>query len=78
MVVRCVAETCAFLEWLATGQGRKFDDEELDIVKMPRRKIVDGVLYEAGMYLSLIHIGRRRRRLRVRARSSQLLLKNTY
>lgn len=51
MVVRCVAETGASLEWLATGQGRKFDDEELDILKMPRRKIVDGLLYDAGMYM---------------------------
>ncbi|MGE6980753.1 phage repressor protein CI [Kluyvera intermedia] len=51
MVVRCVAETGASLEWLATGQGRKFDDEELDILKMPRRKIVDGLIYEAGMYM---------------------------
>jgi hypothetical protein len=39
------------LEWLATGQGRKFDDEELDILKMPRRKIVDGLIYDAGMYM---------------------------
>lgn len=51
MVVRCVAETGASLEWLATGQGRKFDDEELDIMKMPRRKIVDGLLYDSGMYI---------------------------
>ena len=51
MVVRCVAETGASLEWLATGQGGKFDDEELDILKMPRRKIVDGLVYEAGMYM---------------------------
>lgn len=51
MVVRCVAETGASLEWLATGHGRKFDDEELDILKMPRRKIVDGLIYEAGMYM---------------------------
>ncbi len=51
MVVRCVAETGASLEWLATGQGRKFDDEELDILKMPRRKIVDGLIYDAGMFM---------------------------
>lgn len=51
MVVRCVAETGASLEWLATGQGRKFDDEDLDILKIPRRKIVDGLLYESGMYM---------------------------
>jgi hypothetical protein len=51
MVVRCVAETGASLEWLATGQDRKFDDDELDIIKMPRRKIVDGLLYDAGRYM---------------------------
>ncbi|RAZ64279.1 hypothetical protein DP202_18215 [Enterobacter cloacae] len=38
IVVRCVAETVASLEWLATGPVRKFDDEELDIIKIPRRK----------------------------------------
>ncbi|HBL8879758.1 phage repressor protein CI [Enterobacter cloacae] len=51
MVVRCVAETGASLEWLATGQGRKFDEEDLDILKMSRRKIVDGLIYDAGMYM---------------------------
>lgn len=48
MVVRCVAETGASLEWLATGYGNKFDDEELDIMKFPRKKLVDGQLYESG------------------------------
>lgn len=51
MVVRCVAETGANLEWLAIGAGRKFDDEELDILKLPRRKIVDGQLYDAGILM---------------------------
>lgn len=51
MVVRCVAETGASLEWIATGHGRKFADEELDILKMPRSKVVDGLLYDAGMYM---------------------------
>lgn len=51
IAIRCVAETGVNLEWLATGEGRKFDDEELDILKMPRRKIVDGLVYEAGMYM---------------------------
>lgn len=48
IVVKCVAETGANLEWLATGQGRKFNDDELDILKIPRSKIVDGQLYDAG------------------------------
>lgn len=51
MVVKCVAETGVSLEWLATGNGRKFVDEDIDILRMPRRKIVDGLLYEAGMYM---------------------------
>ncbi|WP_193147814.1 phage repressor protein CI [Citrobacter freundii] len=51
MVVRCVAETGANLEWLATGHGRKFNDEELDILRIPRRKIVDGQLYESGLLM---------------------------
>ncbi|MGQ3905983.1 phage repressor protein CI [Mixta calida] len=51
MVVRCVAETGVSLEWLATGVGRKFDDEELDILKMPRKKIVDGQLYDSEMFM---------------------------
>lgn len=48
MVVRCVAETGASLEWLSTGQGKKFDDDQLDIMKFPRKKLVDGQLYESG------------------------------
>ena len=48
IAIRCVAETGANLEWIATGEGRKFDDEKVDILKMPRKKILDGQLYEAG------------------------------
>ncbi len=44
MVVRCIAETGASLEWLATGQSKKFDDAELDIMKFPRKKLVDDSL----------------------------------
>ncbi|AVE72193.1 phage repressor protein CI [Enterobacter hormaechei] len=51
IMLKCMAETGVTLEWLATGQGRKFEDEEVDILKMPRRKIVDGVMYDAGMYM---------------------------
>ena len=51
IVVRCMAETGATLAWLATGQGRKFNDDELDIMKLPRKKIVDGKLYESGFLM---------------------------
>lgn len=51
IMLKCIAETGVNLEWLATGHGRKFDDEELDILKMPRRKIVDGQIYDAGIFM---------------------------
>lgn len=51
IMLKCMAETGVTLEWLATGEGKKFEDEEVDILKMPRRKIVDGLMYDAGMYM---------------------------
>ncbi|MDT7068979.1 phage repressor protein CI [Citrobacter amalonaticus] len=51
IMLKCMAETGVTLEWLATGNGKKFDSEELDILKMPRQKIVDGQLYDAGMFM---------------------------
>ena len=40
IVVRCMAETGATLEWLVTGNGPKFDGEDLDILRIARQKIV--------------------------------------
>lgn len=51
IVVRCIAETGVNLEWLATGKGKKFDSEEMDILKLPRKKLVDGQLYESGFVM---------------------------
>ncbi|ATX97033.1 helix-turn-helix domain-containing protein [Citrobacter portucalensis] len=51
IMVKCMAETGVNLEWLATGSGKKFDDEELDILKFPRKKIVDGQLYDSGFVM---------------------------
>lgn len=48
LVVQCMAETGVSLEWLATGSGRKFDNDELDILKLSRQKLVDGQLYDSG------------------------------
>ncbi|EPX3668858.1 phage repressor protein CI [Citrobacter koseri] len=48
IMVKCMAETGVNLEWLATGEGKKFDDDELDIMKFPKRKLVDGQLYDSG------------------------------
>ncbi|HHP7421164.1 TPA: phage repressor protein CI [Providencia rettgeri] len=49
MVVRCMAETGVTLEWLVTGEGKKFDDEELDVLRLPKFKIIDGEQFNAGM-----------------------------
>ncbi|MBF7957385.1 MULTISPECIES: phage repressor protein CI [Rahnella] len=51
IVVRCVAETGANLEWVATGQGKKFEDSELDVIRLPRKKLIDGQMYDSGYVL---------------------------
>lgn len=51
MVVRCMAETGISLEWLATGQGKKLQDDQLDIMKFPSKKLVDGQLYDSGFVM---------------------------
>lgn len=48
IVVKCIAETGASLEWLATGHGKKFETDDLDILKIPRKKLVDGQLFDSG------------------------------
>ncbi|HEY3982701.1 phage repressor protein CI [Cedecea sp.] len=48
LVVQCMSETGASLEWLATGSGKKFESDELDIMKFARKKLVDGQLYDSG------------------------------
>lgn len=48
IMVKCMAETGVSLEWLATGSGKKFESDELDIMKMPRKKLVDGQLFDSG------------------------------
>ncbi|MDI9768607.1 phage repressor protein CI [Pantoea dispersa] len=48
IVVRCMAETGVQLQWLVTGKGKKFDNDELDILNLPRKKLVDGQLYDSG------------------------------
>lgn len=51
IVVKCIAETGISLEWLATGEGKKFQDDQLDIMKFPSKKLVDGQLYDSGFVM---------------------------
>ncbi|MGT3214153.1 transcriptional repressor [Yersinia phage vB_YenM_324] len=46
--VMCMAETGVTLEWLATGEGKMFDDSQTDIFKIRKEKLIDGRVYEAG------------------------------
>ncbi|MCG3462045.1 helix-turn-helix domain-containing protein [Xenorhabdus bovienii] len=48
LAVQCMAETGVRLEWLATGRGKKYDDDELDIMKLQNHKLIDGKLYQSG------------------------------
>jgi len=48
IVVRCMADTGVNLEWLATGNGRKFDDQKLDVLSIKRKKLLDGQLFDSG------------------------------
>jgi hypothetical protein len=51
IVVQCVLETGVNLDWLTTGEGRKFNNAELDILKLQRQKLVDGQLYDSGFVM---------------------------
>ncbi|MGU0197925.1 phage repressor protein CI [Enterobacter roggenkampii] len=48
IVVKCSLETGFNLEWLTTGEGKKYEAEALDIMKFSRKKLVDGQLYDSG------------------------------
>ncbi len=48
LVVKCMAETDVRLEWLATGQGKKYDDDELGIMKLSSHKLIDRQLHQSG------------------------------
>lgn len=48
IVVKCSLETGFNLKWLATGEGKKYETETLDIMKFTRKKLVDGQLYDSG------------------------------
>lgn len=51
IVVRCLADTGASLEWIATGHGKKFSDDDHDILKFKRQKLIDGQLFDFGLLM---------------------------
>ncbi|MCK9791368.1 phage repressor protein CI [Providencia sp. CIM-Carb-044] len=48
MVVRCMHETGANLEWLVWGTGNPFDNERVDILKLTNFKELNGELQRAS------------------------------
>lgn len=49
IVIRCMAETGANLDWLSKGIGPKFGKDDVGILKVLRKKAVDGQLYDSGI-----------------------------
>ncbi|OKB68714.1 hypothetical protein BHU62_01325 [Serratia marcescens] len=47
-VIQCALETGASLNWLATGEGAMFDTLQTDLIKVAKRKIINGKVYEAS------------------------------
>ncbi|WP_109373021.1 MULTISPECIES: phage repressor protein CI [Proteus] len=51
MVVRCMYETGVDLEWLVFGKGKPFDQEKLDILKIPNFRLKSGALLSADIIM---------------------------
>ncbi|WP_413713038.1 phage repressor protein CI [Serratia marcescens] len=50
-VIQCALETGASLRWLATGEGIKFDNLQADILTVPKKKLIDGKLFDASFLM---------------------------
>lgn len=48
LVVQCAAETGVTLEWLATGKGKMYENQSVDILRLINHKLIDGEIFEAG------------------------------
>ncbi|HHH1591147.1 TPA: phage repressor protein CI [Yersinia enterocolitica] len=51
-VIQCSLETGVSLRWLTTGEGAMYENaKQLDVVQIPRQKLLDGKLYDSNFYL---------------------------
>ncbi|WP_311766336.1 helix-turn-helix transcriptional regulator [Proteus mirabilis] len=48
MVVQCVVETGVSLEWLDTGNGKMYENQSVDILRVTNYKLIDGEIFLAG------------------------------
>lgn len=49
-VIQCSLETGSSLRWLTTGEGPSFENYLTDIIEIPKKKLIDGELFNSGFY----------------------------
>lgn len=50
-VLQCAMETGSSLEWLSFGEGPKQDTTYAETLSLPKKKLIDGKLEDAGFYV---------------------------
>ncbi|HHW4136602.1 TPA: phage repressor protein CI [Yersinia enterocolitica] len=51
-IIQGALETGVSLSWLTTGEGMMFENAKLnDVVQIPRKKLLDGKLYDSNFYM---------------------------
>ncbi|EPE2526050.1 phage repressor protein CI [Escherichia coli] len=50
-IIRCSLETRTSLLWLATGRGQKLGSEESEALEIPKVKLIDNQIFDAGHLL---------------------------
>jgi phage repressor protein C with HTH and peptisase S24 domain len=50
-VLRCAMETGVSLEWLSFGKGLKQDVTNAETLSLPKKRLIDGNLEDAGFYV---------------------------
>ncbi|HIE6453059.1 TPA: phage repressor protein CI [Serratia marcescens] len=50
-VIQCTLETGVSLRWLTTGQGLMYEDARGNILEIPRKKLIDGKLFDSNYYI---------------------------
>ncbi|WP_426784643.1 phage repressor protein CI [Serratia sp. 2C06] len=49
-VIQCALETGVSLSWLTTKSGPMYEPSKIDVISVPRLKLIDGKAYESDMY----------------------------
>jgi phage repressor protein C with HTH and peptisase S24 domain len=49
-VIQCALETKASLEWLISGKGVPFENSNIDVLKVPKVRLMENKIFDAGYY----------------------------